>query len=174
MSPLDLTSKSERLGQPQAAVALDSEGSAYPGKRTAGIFCDLLRTPSGRAATGSTGACSAPPGLVINRIGAEMMSGLPVRESPPLPSLGSDRRTVIVTLGAGGLVVAEPGAAPWQIAALPLTAVSTRGAGDRFVGALAFRLARGDGMVAACRFANSMAGRFVAGKPEGRGLADRV
>jgi ribokinase len=104
--------------------------------------------------------------LVANRIEAEMISGRAIADRAAaiaaLPLLGCDRRTVIVTLGAGGLVVAEPGTVPCGIAALPVTAISTHGAGDCFVGALAFRLAKGDGMVAACTFANSQAGHFVA------------
>ena len=106
--------------------------------------------------------------LVVNRIEAEMMSGRPVRDPAgaisALPALCSDRRTVIVTLGGGGLVMAEPGTTPCEIAALPVTVVSTHGAGDCFVGALACRLAKGDGIVAACHFANAAAGRFVAGQ----------
>jgi ribokinase len=103
--------------------------------------------------------------LVVNRIEAEMISGLPVADRASaiaaLPALGSGERTVIVTLGAGGLVLAEPGAAPVEISALAVTVVSTHGAGDCFVGALAGRLAKGAGMREACRFANTRAGEFV-------------
>lgn len=105
--------------------------------------------------------------LVVNRVEAEMISGLPVRDRAgamaALPALGSERRTVIVTLGGDGLVVAAPGTAPCEIAAAKVTVVSTHGAGDCFLGALAFRLAKGDAMIAACRFANAKAGDFVAG-----------
>jgi len=105
--------------------------------------------------------------LIVNRIEAAMIFGRPVADRATalaaLPALGSDRRTVIVTLGAGGLVVAERGAVPSAIDALPVKPVSTHGAGDCFVGALAFRLAKGDALLAACRFANVIAGHFVAG-----------
>ena len=103
--------------------------------------------------------------LVVNRIEAEMLSGRPVADRAAaiaaLPALGSAARTVIVTLGAGGLVLAEPGAAPYEISALPVTVVSTHGAGDCFTGALACRLAQGAGMREACGFANTQAGAFV-------------
>jgi ribokinase len=103
--------------------------------------------------------------LVVNRIEAEMISGLPVADRASaiaaLPALGSGERTVIVTLGAGGLVLAAPGAAPVEISALAVTVVSTHGAGDCFVGALAGRLAEGAGMREACRSANTRAGEFV-------------
>jgi ribokinase len=106
--------------------------------------------------------------LVVNRVEAEMLAGRAVPDRAAalavLPALGADRRTVIVTLGAGGLVVAVPGAAPVGIEAVPVTAVSTHGAGDCFVGALASRLAKADVMVEACRFANAKAADFVAGR----------
>lgn len=106
--------------------------------------------------------------LVVNRIEAEMLAGRLVADRTAalaaLPALGADRRTVIVTLGAGGLVVASPGSLPEAIDAVPVTVVSTHGAGDCFVGALASRLAKGEGMIEACRLANARAADFVAGK----------
>ena len=103
--------------------------------------------------------------LLVNRIEAEMLAGAPVRDRDSaigvLPALGAARRTVIVTLGGGGLVVAARGQPPVVIDALPVEAISTHGAGDCFAGALAARLAAGDDIVAASRFANTAAGRFV-------------
>jgi ribokinase len=105
--------------------------------------------------------------LVVNRIEAEMLSGQsvtdPASAGAALPSLGAERRAVIVTLGAGGLILAEPGATPVAIDALPVKPVSTHGAGDCFIGALAYRLAKGEPLATACRFANIIAGNFVAG-----------
>ena len=102
--------------------------------------------------------------LVVNRVEAEMLSGAPVsgrasaREA--LPALGSAQRSVVVTLGGEGLVAAQ-GDAVNEIVALPVAVVSTHGAGDCFVGALASRLAAGEGLLKACRFANAAAARFV-------------
>ena len=109
--------------------------------------------------------------LIVNRVEAEMLSGIAVsgRQSAiaALSALGAGRRTIIVTLGGGGLVVASPGKAPVEIEALPVSVVSTHGAGDCFVGALAARLAAGDAMAAACGYANTAAGKFVsAPRPE--------
>jgi ribokinase len=107
--------------------------------------------------------------LVVNRVEAEMLSGRPVSDAVSarraLAALGV-ARAVIVTLGAGGLVYAAPGAAPAEIAALPVKPVSTHGAGDCFMGALAARLAKGEPLAAACEFANAAAGQFVAAPPE--------
>ena len=103
--------------------------------------------------------------LLVNRIEAEMLASAPVVDRASaiaaLPALGAAHRAVIVTLGGGGLVVAARGQPPVEIDALPVTVVSTHGAGDCFAGALAARLAAGDDIVAASRFANAAAGRFV-------------
>lgn len=103
--------------------------------------------------------------LVVNRIEAEMLSGRPVQDRPGalavMMALGANRRTVIVTLGGEGLVVAPAREAPVEMASLPVAVISTHGAGDCFVGALAARLATGDDVVDACRFANEAAGTFV-------------
>ena len=66
---------------------------------------------------------------------------------------------VVLTLGAEGVVVADS-----DITVLPahqVKVVSTHGAGDAFVGALAVRLAKGAGLVEAARFANAAAALHV-------------
>jgi len=104
--------------------------------------------------------------LVVNRVEAEMLTGLQVPDRASaiaaLPHLGADRQGVVVTLGGGGLVVAPAGAVPSEIEAVPVKVVSTHGAGDCFVGALAAQLAKGSDLTAACRFANVAAAAFVA------------
>jgi ribokinase len=103
--------------------------------------------------------------LVVNRIEAEMLSGKAVSDRRSalsvMADLGADHRTVIVTLGGEGLVIAAAGQAPVEMAARPVTVVSTHGAGDCFVGALAARMATRDTVIEACRFANEAAGTFV-------------
>jgi ribokinase len=93
------------------------------------------------------------------------LSGRPVTDRASalqaLAALGSNHRSIVVTLGGGGLVVAPKNSEPVEIAALPVTVVSTHGAGDCFVGALAAGLARGVDLVSACRAANTAAAEFV-------------
>ena len=103
--------------------------------------------------------------LVVNRVEAEMMSGAPVKDAASamaaMPALGAGTRDVIVTLGGDGLVLQERGGSPVFIAPHPVSAVSTHGAGDCFMGALAAVLAAGKPMQAACEKANQAAAAYV-------------
>ncbi len=77
-------------------------------------------------------------------------------------------RSVVVTLGPAGALVATPGAdGTPQVEAVPaplVDAVDTTGAGDAFVGALALRLARGEPLLAAARFAARVGAFTVTGR----------
>ncbi len=99
--------------------------------------------------------------LVVNRIEAAMLSGC---DDPlaALPRLAAPGRAAIVTLGGEGLVLQEAGAEPLFIAPHKVSVVSTHGAGDCFVGALAARLSRGEALYGAAEAANFAAARHVA------------
>ena len=103
--------------------------------------------------------------LVVNRVEAEAISGLAVtnRKSAiaALPALGFEQRSVVVTLGGGGLVVCLKSGDIVEIEALPAKVTSTHGAGDCFVGVLAAELAKGAALVRACHTANQSAAAFV-------------
>jgi ribokinase len=98
--------------------------------------------------------------LVVNRVEARLLAGT---DDPgrALPALHSPRRDVIITRGADGLSLMTRAGARADIPALPVKLVSSHGAGDCFCGALAARLAAGDDLEFACRFASAAAGRFV-------------
>jgi len=83
-----------------------------------------------------------------------------------LAGLHATGRDVVLTRGGEGLMLMTREGRRSDIAALPVTLVSSHGAGDCFCGALAARLAAGDDMEAACRFATEAAGRFVS-MPQG-------
>ncbi|QAY70081.1 ribokinase [Xylanimonas protaetiae] len=71
-------------------------------------------------------------------------------------------RSVVLTLGARGALVALQGRDGVEHVQAPrVTAVDTTGAGDAFVGALTHRLAAGDRLLDAVRFANRV-GAFAA------------
>lgn len=73
--------------------------------------------------------------------------------------------SAVVTRGERGCVVGSRGpdgaVRVDAVAALPVTAVDTTGAGDAFVGAIAVALTRGDGLEAAARFATRVAAYSV-------------
>jgi ribokinase len=72
-------------------------------------------------------------------------------------------RSVVVTLGPAGALVAVPRHEVVAVPAPAVTVVDTTGAGDAFVGALAHRLAAGDGLVAAARLAARVGAYAVTG-----------
>jgi ribokinase len=69
--------------------------------------------------------------------------------------LAAGARSVVITLGSGGCVVAD-GDGVESVAAYEVQAVDTTGAGDAFVGATACELARGSSLMGAVRFATAV------------------
>ena len=103
--------------------------------------------------------------LVVNRVEATMLSGREVtdRESAfaALGALSGPGRSVIVTLGGAGVVAQQAGAAPLFSPPKVVEVISTHGAGDCFIGALAAGLANGDLLEQAVLQANDAAADFV-------------
>jgi ribokinase len=103
--------------------------------------------------------------LIVNRIEAGMLGEAEVAGRDGafavLPRLAAPGRSVMVTLGGGGVVLQPAGGEPTWIAAKAVEAISSHGAGDCFVGALAAALARGESLQAAAQFANGAAADFV-------------
>jgi ribokinase len=103
--------------------------------------------------------------LIVNRVEAEAMSGLPVHDFATahlaLPSLQGPLRAVVITLGGTGLLATPADGNAVEIAALPVKVTSTHGAGDCFVGVLAARLAAGASLVDGCLAANERAAEYV-------------
>ncbi len=103
--------------------------------------------------------------LIVNRVEAEAIAGITVvdRKSArsAMPKLLSPQRSVVITLGGDGLVVAASGQDNIEIEALKVRVTSTHGAGDCFVGTLSAELAAGATLIAACHSANARAATFV-------------
>ncbi|MFI7232688.1 ribokinase [Nonomuraea angiospora] len=91
--------------------------------------------------------------LVVNEHEAALLLGAPGEpERQARELLARGPRSVVITLGADGAVVAEDGV----VRAVPsprVAAVDTTGAGDAFTGALAWRLAAGESLTKAAAFA---------------------
>ncbi|MDG9702094.1 ribokinase [Streptomyces sp. DH37] len=94
--------------------------------------------------------------LVVNEHEARLLlAGEPVPEDPgtwAAALLERGPRSVVVTLGASGALLSGPGGTV-RVPSPAVEAVDTTGAGDAFTGALAWRLARGDGLEEAVRLA---------------------
>jgi ribokinase len=105
--------------------------------------------------------------LVVNAVEAEMMGTGHVcclsSASEAAHLLARDFDCVIVTAGSKGLAVWAQDDTNLQIQAEKVTVVSSHGAGDAFIGALAAALLQGEGIEAACRAASAAAARHVSG-----------
>ncbi len=106
--------------------------------------------------------------LVANRGEAATLSGTDDPQEAAARLLSQGARAVIVTLGAGGLVCATPGAPALVLPAPRVDMISTHGAGDAFTGALAAELTRGGGLTEALVFAQGAAALTVATHPDRR------
>jgi ribokinase len=104
--------------------------------------------------------------LVVNAIEAEFLAGMAVVETLD-GAAQATRRLVdlcpvaIVTAGGEGVACCERNGEAFSFPAIPVKLVSTHGAGDEFVGALAAALARGEGMRAAVTAANAASALLV-------------
>lgn len=110
--------------------------------------------------------------LVVNRVEAEGLTG----ESDPVAALralrGRGVPSVIVTLGEAGLIGAGPGGG-FRMPAHNVPVVSTHGAGDAFIGALAAELVHGAALEPACDTARAAAALLVSTDPDRRNALTR-
>ncbi|MFB7712104.1 ribokinase [Streptomyces sp. NPDC056105] len=93
--------------------------------------------------------------LIVNEHEARVVLGEDVSGEPEdwaqaLLALGP--RSVVITLGAGGALVAD-GTGTRRVPSVKVTAVDTTGAGDAFTAALAWRLGAGESLADAAAFA---------------------
>ena len=104
--------------------------------------------------------------LVVNAVEAHMMGAEEVfgldSAARAARTLASRFRTVIVTAGAQGLAVSPAVGDAFEIPAENVIAISSHGAGDAFIGALAAKLAAKADLKSACIAASQAAARHVA------------
>jgi ribokinase len=103
--------------------------------------------------------------LVVNAVEAEMMEAGHVcclaSATQAAEVLAKRFDTVVVTAGGLGLAAWTSDDQSFALAAEKVTVVSTHGAGDAFIGALAASLMAGEAFEASCRAASRAAARHV-------------
>ena len=111
--------------------------------------------------------------LVVNRVEAYGLTGeeRPYRAASRLARLTDS--TVILTLGGDGLFLLDGAGKPVHHPAFEVPVVSTHGAGDMFVGALATELARGASVKDSLPVAQAAAALLVSAYEEERGAVSR-
>jgi ribokinase len=111
--------------------------------------------------------------LVVNRIELAVLVGAAVDEdrveAAAVAARARTDQVVVVTLGARGFVAIRDGPTI-RGEGLPVTPVDPTGAGDCFVGALAARLAAGDGLDGALAYANVAASISVVRRGAGSSM----
>lgn len=110
--------------------------------------------------------------LVVNAVEAEMLGADPVADlasAQRAASLLSDRAPVVIVTAGGDGVAVQSAAFQGVKLPHPVRVVSAHGAGDAFVGALAARLAAGDGLSEAVAWANATAALIVSTEEHARG-----
>jgi ribokinase len=116
--------------------------------------------------------------LVVNRVEAADLTGVTPEALDPdtaaVRILTGGPRAVILTLGEAGAVLAEAGRAPRHLPAFPVRALSSHGAGDAFLGALASELAAGACLDHALTFGQAAAARHVSTPTADRATVTRA
>jgi len=146
----------------QLEIPLDAVAEAVAIARAHGVRVVLNPAP----------ACAVPDDLLArvsvltpNDWETEFLTGIapagePAMDRAATALLARGVEAVVMTLGSAGVYLAE-GDRRERIAAWPVTAEDTTGAGDVFSGALAVALAEGKPLFDAARFANAAAGISV-------------
>ncbi|MGY5123811.1 ribokinase [Streptomyces nigrescens] len=137
----------------QLEIPMESVRAAAAAAEQAGTRVVLNPSPAPTADLAPELLSVADP-LVVNEHEARQLSGLtdgtPAQWAQALRDRGA--RSVVVTLGGDGALVLDASGAE-NVPGVRVKAVDTTGAGDAFTGALATRLARGDALPEAARFA---------------------
>ena len=118
--------------------------------------------------------------LTPNASEASELTGLADPEEAARELSSRTGASVLITLGAEGGLLLEPGGVPERLASMPVDVVDTTGAGDTVNGALAVELARGRPLREAASFAlvaaalSTRAGGARGGMPQRRDVEDAI
>lgn len=158
LSPQDVAAAQDTIAAAsvvslQLEIPMESVRAAAAAAERAGTRVVLNPSPAPGAALAPELLAVADP-LVVNEHEARQLSGradgTPAEWARALREQGA--RSVVVTLGGDGALVLDASGGE-DVPGVRVKAVDTTGAGDAFTGALATRLARGDALPEAARFA---------------------
>ncbi len=147
----------------QNEVPDDANLAAATAARKAGCGVILNAAPARALSNGLPGHINI---LVVNMLEAEALSGVAIEDGVGAAHAATELLALapcaIVTAGGHGLAAANRDGFALTLPAHPVGVVSTHGAGDAFVGALAARLADGSTLADALGYANAAAALTVA------------
>ncbi|MCM2389743.1 ribokinase [Streptomyces albipurpureus] len=179
LSPRDIAEHRERLFAARV-LSLQLEiplATVTAAVRAAGPGTRVVLNPSPPADLPTEVLTRCDP-LVLNQHEARYLSGSDATpEAAAEALLTRGPRSVVITLGAEGALVAEGDGTITRVPGVRVPVVDTTGAGDAFTAALAWRLSEGEGIVAAVRYAVRIGAEAVSAtgaqslSPRGRAIA---
>lgn len=128
----------------QLEIPLDTVTAAARAAAEAGARVVFNLSPAAEVSADLLAYCDP---LVVNEHEAEFLGA-----TDPARLLARGPRSVVITRGADGAVIADRSGVT-EVPSPSAEVVDTTGAGDAFTGALSLRLARGDDLADAARFA---------------------
>ncbi|MFH8343681.1 ribokinase [Streptomyces sp. NPDC018045] len=158
LTPADVAAARDAIAA-SAAVSLQLEVPMETVRATAATATEtgtrVVLNPSPTPDSLDPELLGAADPLVVNEHEAQQLAGrgegTPEEWAHALREQGA--RSVVVTLGGDGALVVDGAGRADRVPGVKVEAVDTTGAGDAFTGALATRLARGDSLTDAARFA---------------------
>ncbi|WP_372458287.1 ribokinase [Streptomyces sichuanensis] len=157
LTPADVTAAREVIAA-SAVVSLQLEVPPETVRAAAGAAAEtgarVVLNPSPVPDALDAPLLAAADPLVVNEHEARRLSGVPDGDPPTWARALRERgaRSVVVTLGGEGALVLDAGGTV-RVPGIAVEAVDTTGAGDAFTAALCVRLAAGEPLAEAARFA---------------------
>ncbi|MCS6836605.1 MAG: ribokinase [Anaerolineae bacterium] len=155
----------------QYEIRLDHVASIAQLAHERGVRVILNAAPAYPAPAGLLDAVDV---LVVNEVEAAMLLSQTVASVDEglqaAQALSQSSKAAVVTLGGRGVAFCAAGETPQLVVAHQVAVVDMHGAGDAFIGALAVRLAEGDDLALAVRYANATGALAVSRQASSEGL----